>query len=61
MNNDPIHSLVPSTASTPIPLTLPLLHSPFPKMVPPVESSLSLTITKEGLQLTVALSIWPRS
>ena len=26
-----------------------------------VESSLSLTITKEGLQLTVALSIWPRS
>ena len=58
MNNDPIHSLVPSAASTSIPLTLPLLHNPFPKMVPPVESSLSLTITKEGLQLTVALSIW---
>lgn len=58
MNNDPIHSLVPST---PIPLALSLLHNPFPKMIPPVESSLSLTITKEGLQLTLAFSIWPRS
>lgn len=40
---------------------LPLLRSPLPMMTPPVESSLSLTITKEGVQLTVALSIWPRS
>ena len=27
---------------------LPLLRSPLPMMTPPVESSLSLTITKEG-------------
>ena len=60
MNNDPIHSLVPSAASTPIPLTLPLLHHPFPQMIPPVEGSLSLTVTKEGLQLNASISIWPR-
>ena len=29
-------------------------------MIPPVEGSLSLTVTKEGLQLNASISIWPR-
>ena len=39
---------------------LPLLRSPLPMMIPPVESSLSLTITKEGVQLNASISLWPR-
>ncbi len=39
---------------------LPLLRSPLPMMTPPVESSLSLTITKEGVQLNASISLWPR-
>lgn len=39
---------------------LPLLHSPLPMMTPPVESSLPLTITKEGVQLNASISLWPR-
>lgn len=39
---------------------LPLLRSPLPLTVPPVESSLSLTITKEGVQLNASISLWPR-
>lgn len=50
--------LTPITAETSA--TLPLLRSPLPMMIPPVESSLSLTITKEGLQLNTSISIRPR-
>lgn len=39
---------------------LPLLRSPLPMMTPPVESSLSLTITKEDVQLNASISLWPR-
>ncbi len=40
---------------------LPLLRSPLSMMmIPPVEGSLSLTVTKEGLQLNASISIWPR-
>lgn len=60
MKEDPINSLVPSTAGIPMPPMLPLLRSPVPMMNPPVESSLALTITKEGLQLNLSISIWPR-
>ena len=57
-----LYSLTPNTTikpMTPIP-ALPLLRSPLAMMVPPVEGSLSLTVTKEGLQLNASISIWPR-
>lgn len=50
--------LTPITAETSA--ALPLLRSPLPMMIPPVESSLSLTITKEGVQLNTSISIRPR-
>ena len=56
-------SLTPNTTSKPMtPIsTLPLLRSPLSMMmIPPVEGSLSLTVTKEGLQLNASISIWPR-
>ena len=57
-----LYSLTPNTTIkplTPIP-ALPLLRSPLAMMIPPVEGSLSLTVTKEGLQLNASISIWPR-
>lgn len=58
-----LYSLTPNTTikpMTPIP-ALPLLRSPLSMMmIPPVESSLSLTITKEGVQLNASISLWPR-
>ena len=57
-----LYSLTPNTTikpMTPIP-ALPLLRSPLAMMIPPVEGSLSLTVTKEGLQLNASISIWPR-
>ena len=39
---------------------LPLLRSPLAMMIPPVDGSLSLTVTKEGLQINASISIWPR-
>ena len=57
-----LYSLTPNTTikpMTPIP-SLPLLRSPLSMMIPPVEGSLSLTVTKEGLQLNASISIWPR-
>ena len=53
-----IKHLTPITAETSA--ALPLLRSPLPMMIPPVESSLSLTITKEGLQPNTSISIRPR-
>lgn len=58
-----LYSLTPNTTSKPMtPIsTLPLLRSPLSMMmIPPVEGSLSLTVTKEGLQLNASISIWPR-
>ena len=58
-----LYSLTPNTTikpMTPIP-ALPLLRSPSSMMmIPPVEGSLSLTVTTEGLQLNASISIWPR-
>ena len=57
-----LYSLTPNTTikpMTPIP-ALPLLRSPLAMMIPPVEGSLSLTVTKEGLQINASISIWPR-
>jgi hypothetical protein len=58
-----LYSLTPNTTikpMTPIP-ALPLLRSPLSMMmIPPVESSLSLTITKEGVQLNASISLLPR-
>ena len=54
-----LHTKTAITPITPI-STLPLLRSPLPLMIPPVETSLSLTITKEGVQLNASISIWPR-
>ena len=58
-----LYSLTPNTTikpMTPIP-ALPLLRSPSAMMmIPPVEGSLSLTVTKGGLQLNASISIWPR-
>ena len=59
-----LYSLTPNTTIrplTPIPDMPPLLRSPLSMMmIPPVEGSLSLTVTKEGLQLNASISIWPR-
>ena len=57
-----LYSLPPNTTIKPMtPISaLPLLHSPLALMIPPVEGSLSLTVTKEGLQLNASISIWPR-
>ena len=57
-----LYHLTPNTTIKPMtPISaLPLLRSPLPLMVPPVESSLSLTITKEGVQLNASISLWPR-
>ena len=58
-----LYSLTPNTTikpMTPIP-ALPLLRSPLSMMmIPPVEGSLSPTVTKEGLQLNASISICPR-
>ena len=57
-----LYSLPPNTTIKPMtPISaLPLLRSPLAMMIPPVEGSLSLTVTKEGLQLNASISIWPR-
>ena len=58
-----LYSLTPNTTIKPMtPISaLPLLRSPLAMMmIPPVEGSLSLTVTKEGLQLNASISIWPR-
>ena len=57
-----LYSLTPNTTIRPLtPISaLPLLRSPSAMMIPPVEGSLSLTVTKEGLQLNASISIWPR-
>ena len=58
-----LYSLTPITTIrplAPIPAMLPLLRSPLAMMIPPVDGSLSLTVTKEGLQLNASISIWPR-
>ena len=57
-----MYSLTPNTTIKPMtPISaLPLLRSPLAMMIPPVEGSLSLTVTKEGLQLNASISIWPR-
>ena len=57
-----LYSLTPNTTIKPMtPISaLPLLRSPSAMMIPPVEGSLSLTVTKEGLQLNASISIWPR-
>lgn len=57
-----LYSLTPNTTIKPMtPISaLPLLRSPSVMMIPPVEGSLSLTVTKEGLQLNASISIWPR-
>ena len=57
-----LYHLTPNTAIKPMtPISaLPLLRSPSAMMIPPVEGSLSLTVTKEGLQLNASISIWPR-
>ena len=53
-------SAILTSTTAAISAMLPLLRSPLPMMVPPVESSLSLTITKEGVQLNASISLWPR-
>ena len=57
-----LYHLTPNTTIKPMtPISaLPLLRSPSAMMIPPVEGSLSLTVTKEGLQLNASISIWPR-
>ena len=57
-----LYSLTPNTTIKPMtPISaLPLLRSPSAMMIPPVEGSLSLTVTKEGLQINASISIWPR-
>ena len=57
-----LYSLTPNTTIKPMtPISaLPLLRSPLAMMIPPVEGSLSLTVTKEGLQINASISIWPR-
>ena len=58
-----LYHLTPNTTINPMtPISaLPLLRSPLSMMtIPPVEGSLSLTVTKEGLQLNASISIWPR-
>ena len=57
-----LYSLTPNTTIKPMtPISaLPLLRSPSAMMITPVEGSLSLTVTKEGLQLNASISIWPR-
>ena len=61
-DRDALYHLTPNTTIKPMtPISdLPLLHSPLAMMIPPVEGSLSLTVTKEGLQLNASISIWPR-
>ena len=56
-----LYSLTPNTTIKPMtPISaLPLLRSPLSMMmIPPVD--LSLTVTKEGLQLNASISIWPK-
>ena len=57
-----LYSLTQNTTTRPLtPISaLPLLRSPSAMMIPPVEGSLSLTVTKEGLQLNASISIWPK-
>ena len=57
-----MYHLTPNTTIKPMtPISaLPLLRSPLAMMIPPVDGSLSLTVTKEGLQLNASISIWPR-
>ena len=57
-----LYSLTPNTTIKPMtPISaLPLLRSPSAMMIPPVEGSLSLTVTKEGVQLNASISLWPR-
>ena len=57
-----LYHLTPNTTIKPMtPISaLPLLRSPSAMMIPPVEGSLSLTVTKEGLQINASISIWPR-
>ena len=57
-----LYSLTPNTTIKPMtPISAPpLLRSPLAMMIPSVEGSLSLTVTKEGLQLNASISIWPR-
>ena len=57
-----LYHLTPNTTIKPMtPISaLPLLRSPSAMMIPPVEGSLSLTVTKEGVQLNASISLWPR-